>query len=84
MEQITGSIKVTLTGAIGDIEKSFDVSFTTAMEMLHILGMGKWEATSPEPGQYGWKGDAWMENSQQARLQYLLQGIGLSEGMSRT
>ena len=79
MERSTGSVKVTISGPTGDIPESFDVSFSTAMEMLHILGMGKWEETAPDPGQYGWKGDVWMENSQQARLQYLLQCIGLPD-----
>jgi len=79
MEMNTGSVKVTINGAMGNIPESFDVSFTTAMEMLHILGIGRWEETAPEPGQHGLKGGVWMENSQQARLQYLLQGIGLSD-----
>ncbi len=79
MEKNMGSVKVTITGPMVNIPESFDVSFTTAMEMLHILGMGKWEETAPEPGQYGLKNGVWMENSQQARLQYLLQGIGLSD-----
>lgn len=39
--------------------------------------MGKWEESAPRPGKPGSKGSVWMENSQQARLQFLLQGIGV-------
>jgi hypothetical protein len=79
MEKKTGSIGMTIEGRIGNVPESFEVSFTTALEMLYILGMGNWEASAPPPGQHGLKGDEWLENSQQARLQYLLQGIGLSD-----
>ena len=78
MENPLGSVKVTIEPAVAGIPKSFDVSFTTAMEMLHLVGMGTWEGTAPPPGQSGYKEDVWMENSQQARLQYLLIGIGKS------
>jgi hypothetical protein len=56
---------------------SMDVSFTTAVEMLHVLGMSKWESTAPMPGKSGMHGDNYLENSQQARLQFLLTGIGI-------
>lgn len=81
MELSSGQVRVTIKGQSRrpDIPESFCVSFTTAMEMLHILGMGKWEETAPEPGQMGDKGGVYMENSQQARLHYLLHGIGLTD-----
>lgn len=77
MEKNMELVKVTIARPMGNIPESFDVTFSTAIEMLHILGMGKWEVTAPKPGQYGLRSGVWMENSQQARLQYLLQGIGL-------
>ena len=46
------------------------------MEMLLIIGMGNWQESAPPPGKHGSKGGVWMENSQQARLQFLLQAIG--------
>jgi len=70
-------IKVTVSPPIHGIQSSFDVGFTTALEMLHIIGMGKWESTAPPPGKFGLYGEEEIENSQQARLRYLLEGIGL-------
>jgi hypothetical protein len=62
-----------------DTPQSFDVNYTTAIEMMIIIAMEKWHATAPKPGQYGCKGDKWLENSQQVRLQYLLQLIGATD-----
>lgn len=76
MEQKMRDITVTVHPAPQGIPSTFDVDFTTAVEMLHIFGMGQWETTAPPPGKFGWRGGIVLENSQQARLQYLLVGIG--------
>jgi hypothetical protein len=72
----TESITVTINYTPPDIPALFEVSLEVAIEMLHIIGMGMWEATAPPPGTHGSKGGVWMENSQQARLQFLLQAMG--------
>ncbi len=77
MDTTTNMVTVTITPPPADLPGSFEVSFEVAMEMLHIIGMGKWESTAPPPGKHGSKGGVWMENSQQARLQFLLQGVGV-------
>jgi hypothetical protein len=56
---------------------SFGVSFMTALEMIHIFGMVKWESTAPAPGTVGLRGGSSLENSQQARLQFLLENVGV-------
>lgn len=61
------------------VPTQFEVSFKMALEMLHIIGMSKWETTAPPPGTRGFRGGVWMENSQQSRLQFLLQGIGVHD-----
>lgn len=71
------TIQVTVNPHLEGIPPSFDVNFETAMEMLHLYGLGKWESTAPPPGKYGFHGGNWRENSQQARLQYLLKNVGL-------
>lgn len=68
------TIGVTVTSASD--QTTFDVTLMTALEMLHICGMGRWECTAPQPGKYGYRGGVELENSQQARLQYLLEGVG--------
>jgi len=70
------AIKVSISPNAPGIPSSFDVSFTTAIEMLHILALGKWESTAPAPGRIGTCDGLPLENSQQARLHYLLDGIG--------
>ncbi len=42
-----------------------------------ILAMGRWESTASSPGKVGLHGVTERENSRQARLQHLLQGIGV-------
>ena len=71
------AIKVSISPNVPGIPPSFDVSFTTAIEMLHILALGKWESTAPAPGRTGMRNGLPLENSQQARLHYLLAGIGV-------
>lgn len=70
------TIGVTLTSASASDQTKFNVTFMTALEMVHIYGMSKWESTAPQPGKHGYRGGVELENSQQARLQYLLQGVG--------
>lgn len=77
MKKSEHAITVTVNLPIYGVQSSFDVSFTTALEMLHIIGMNKWESTAPSPGKVGLYGEVELENSQQARLRYLLQGIGI-------
>ncbi|MGC2456712.1 MAG: hypothetical protein WA435_01800 [Gallionellaceae bacterium] len=77
MKKNEHAITVTVNPPIYGVQSSFDVGFTTALEMLHIIGMGKWESTAPPPGKVGLYDGMELENSQQARLQYLLIGIGL-------
>lgn len=77
MKKNERTITVTVNPPIYGVQSSFDVSFTTALEMLHIIGMGKWESTAPPPGKVGLYGEVELENSQQARLRYLLHGIGV-------
>ena len=76
MDTTTESITVTINYPPPDLPASFEVSFDVAMEMLLIIGMGTWQESAPPPGKHGSKGGVWMENSQQARLQFLLQAIG--------
>ncbi|MCX7194014.1 MAG: hypothetical protein NTY60_10420 [Proteobacteria bacterium] len=71
------AIKVSISPNLSGIPSSFDVSFTTAIEMLHILALGKWESTAPELGMTGVRNGISLKNSQQARLHYLLEGIGV-------
>jgi len=71
------AIKVSISSNVSGIPSSFDVSFTTAIEMLHILALGKWESTAPMPGRTSIRNGLPLENSQQARLHYLLEGIGV-------
>lgn len=70
------AIEVSISPTVPGIPSSFDVSFSTVIEMLHILALGKWESTAPAPGRTGTRGGLPLENSQQARLHYLLEGIG--------
>jgi hypothetical protein len=77
MDTTTEMETVTINPPPADLPASFEVSFDVAMEMLHIIGMGMWESTAPPPGKHGSKGGVWMENSQQARLRFLLQGVGV-------
>ena len=76
MENTIDRIRVTVTPASADIPESFDVTLMTALEMIQIMGMDKWESTAPLPGKVGLRRNQALENSQQARLQYLLQGVG--------
>jgi hypothetical protein len=71
------TIKVTVNPPSEGIPPSFDVSFETAMEMMHLYGLGRWESTAPPPGKVGFLNGSRCENSQQARLQYLLKNVGL-------
>lgn len=57
----------------------FLVSSMTALEMVHIHGMSKWESTAPAPGAIGVLGGVVLKNSQQARLQFLLENVGASK-----
>jgi len=77
MDTKSQAITVNVQPAIDGIPSLFDVSFKTAIEMIHIIGMSMWEATAPQPGKIGLRGGSEMENSQQARLQFLLKGIGV-------
>jgi hypothetical protein len=77
MKKNKHAITVTVNPPINGIQSSFDVCFMTALEMLHIIGMGKWESTAPSPGEVGPYGEIELENSQQARLRYLLGNIGV-------
>jgi hypothetical protein len=52
MNENFGSVKVTMNRVVEGTPRSFDVSYTTAIEMLLIVGMGKWEANAPLPGQW--------------------------------
>jgi hypothetical protein len=79
MEQSTQEVRVTFEPPVDGTESSFDVDFETAMEMIHILAMSRWESTAPPPGKVGLHGGIELENSQQARLQYLLKGIGVGD-----
>jgi hypothetical protein len=77
MEQSIDRIRVTITPPAANIPESFDVTLITALEMIQIMGMGKWECAAPLPGKVGQRGGLAVENSQQARLQYILQGVGV-------
>lgn len=79
MNADTNLITSSTSESVSRVPMSFETSFQGALEMLHILGMGKWESTAPTPGRFGSKGGVWMENSQQARLQFLLQGVGVHD-----
>lgn len=74
MNQLT--VKVIMDSPPEGIPSSFDVSFTTALEMILIIAMGNWESTAPPPGRMGIYRSTKLRNSQQARLQYLLKRIG--------
>lgn len=73
----THAITVTVGSDLPGGPSSFCVSFMTLLEMLHILGMGKWESEAPEPGTVGLRGGSSLENSQQARLQFVLENVGV-------
>jgi len=69
-----------VTTVVAEIDSiKFDVSYMTAIEMLHILGMTKWQSTAPQVGKYGWRNGERLQNSQQARLQYLLESVGFQD-----
>jgi hypothetical protein len=70
------AIKVSISPNVPGIPSSFDVSFTTALEVLHIIALGKWESTGPAPGRTGMRNGIPLQNSQQARLHFLLEGVG--------
>ena len=72
------AITVTVGSSLLGGQSSFGVSFMTALEMIHIFGMAKWESTAPEPGTVGLRGGSSLVNSQQARLQFLLENVGVS------
>lgn len=68
--------KIMVTVTSNSKQTKFEVNFMTAVEMIHIGGMSKWESTAPHPGKYGYRNGVELQNSQQARLQYLLEGVG--------
>jgi hypothetical protein len=78
MENNSQVITVRINPPLDGLPSSFKVSFITAIEMLYIMQLGKWENTAPLPGKFGWFNGIHLENSQQARLQYLLKNIGIN------
>lgn len=75
MSASEGTVHITLNRPLNGIE-SFDTTFMDSIEMLLVFCMGKWESTAPPPGRKGIYRGVEMENSQQARLQHLLDLIG--------
>jgi len=71
------AITVTVGSGLPGGPSSFGVSFMTALEMIHIYGMAKWESTAPAPGTVGLRSGTSLKNSQQARLQFLLENVGV-------
>lgn len=51
--------------------------YKVVAELVLMFSLFKWQQTAPSPGQFATKGDTFMENSQQARLQYLLQRVAV-------
>ncbi len=78
MENNSQAITVQMDRPLDGLPSSFEVSFKTAMEMLYIMLLGKWEETAPLPGKFGLFNGIHLKNSQQARLQYLLKSIGVN------